>query len=121
MHRVLTLATDTTGDLVARQRYMGTSSSDAQNNLDSLMLSVKELMQPYDPSSLQLSIFSVQASPTDATITRVVWSYSYNGKSVPSKCATYALPSGLMPKGGSAWSSRATCSNRFSAPLFPAP
>lgn len=102
MHRVFATATDATGDLVARQQYMGTSSSDAQNNLDSMMLSVKELMQPYDPSSLRLGIFSVQASPSDATNTRVVWSYSYNGKSVPAKCATYALPSGLVPKGGSA-------------------
>ena len=46
-------------------------------------------------------IFSVQASATNASDTRVVWSYSWNGKTVPSKCATYALPSGMLAKGGS--------------------
>jgi Flp pilus assembly protein TadG len=102
MDRVFTMATDTTGDLVAREQYLGTSSTDAKSNLDSMMLSVKQIMQPYDSSSLALGIFSVQASPTDATNTRVVWSYSYNGKSVPSKCATYTLPAGLVAKGGSA-------------------
>lgn len=102
MDRVFTMATETTGDLVAREQYMGTSSSDAKSNLDSIMLSVKQLMQPYDSTSLALGVFSVQASPTDANDTRVVWSYSYNGKSVPGKCATYALPAGLVAKGGSA-------------------
>jgi Flp pilus assembly protein TadG len=102
MDRVFTMATDVSGDLVAREEYLGTSSTDAKSNLDSMMLSVKQIMQPYDSTSLQLGIFSVQASPTNATDTRVVWSYSYNGKSVPSKCATYALPTGLVPKGGSA-------------------
>lgn len=101
MDRVFTMATDTTGDLVAREQYMGTSSTDAQTNLASMMLSVKQVMLPYNSSSLALGVISVQASPTDATDTRVVWSYSYNGKSVPSKCATYALPSGMLAKGGS--------------------
>jgi len=101
MDRVFTMATDTTGDLVAREQYMGTSSTDAQTNLASMMLSVKQVMLPYDSSSLALGVISVQASPTNAADTRVVWSYSYNGKTVPSKCATYALPSGMLAKGGS--------------------
>jgi Flp pilus assembly protein TadG len=102
MDRVFTMATEVSGDLVAREEYLGTTSSGAQTNLDAMMLSIKQIMQPYDSSSLQLGIFSVQASPTNASDTRVVWSYSYNGKSVPSKCATYALPAGLVAKGGSA-------------------
>jgi Flp pilus assembly protein TadG len=101
MHRVFTMATDMTGDLVAREEYMGTSSTDAKTNLDSMMLSIKEVMQPYNSSSLQLGVISVQASPTNASDTRVVWSYSYNGKTVPSKCTTHALPAGLLAKGGS--------------------
>jgi Flp pilus assembly protein TadG len=99
--RVFTMATDTTGDLVAREEYMGTTSSDAQTNLAAMMQSVKQIMLPYDSSTLSLGVMSVQASPTNANDTRVVWSYSYNGKSVPSKCSTYALPAGLVAKGGS--------------------
>ena len=100
--RVFTQATDTTGDLVARQEYMGTSSSDSQTNLAAMMQSIKQIMLPYDSSSLSLGVMSVQASPTNASDTRVVWSYSFNGYSVPAKCATYALPAGLVAKGGSA-------------------
>jgi Flp pilus assembly protein TadG len=101
MDRVFTMATETTGDLVAREQYLGTSSTDAKTNLDAMMLSVKQVMLPYDSSSLALGVISVQASPTNAADTRVVWSYSYNGKTVPSKCATYTLPSGMLAKGGS--------------------
>jgi Flp pilus assembly protein TadG len=101
MHRVFTMATDSTGDLVAREQYVGTSSTAAQTNLDSMMLSIKQLMQPYDSTSLALGVISVQASPTNASDTRVVWSYSYNGYTVPSKCATYALPAGSLATGGS--------------------
>jgi len=101
MHRVFTMATDSTGDLVAREQYVGTSSTAAQTNLDSMMLSIKQLMQPYDSTSLALGVISVQASPTNASDTRVVWSYSYNGYTVPSKCATYALPAGFLATGGS--------------------
>jgi len=101
MDREFTMATGMTGDLVAREQFLGTSSTDAKNTLDSMMASIQHIMQPYDSSSLALGIFSVQASATNASDTRVVWSYSWNGKTVPSKCATYALPSGMLAKGGS--------------------
>jgi Flp pilus assembly protein TadG len=102
VHRQFAMATETTGDLVAREEWLGQSSSDAQSNLDSMMQSIKHLMQPYDASTLKLAVFSVRASPNDATDTRVEWKYSYNGQSVPDKCQKYALPSGLIGKGGSA-------------------
>jgi Flp pilus assembly protein TadG len=101
MDREFTMATGMTGDLVAREQFLGTSSTDAKNTLDSMMASIQHIMQPYDSSSLALGIFSVQASATNASDTRVVWSYSWNGKTVPSKCATYTLPSGMLAKGGS--------------------
>jgi len=99
--REFTMATGMTGDLVAREKFLGTTSGDAKTNLDAMMLAITHIMQPYDSSSLKLGVFSVQASPTDANDTRVVWSYSFNGQSVPSKCDAYSLPSGLIGKGGS--------------------
>jgi Flp pilus assembly protein TadG len=101
MDREFNQATDMMGDLVAREQFLGTSQSDALANLNAMVASVQEVMQPYDTSSLALGIFSVQASPTNANDTRVVWSYSYNGKSVPSKCQSYTLPAGLVPVGAS--------------------
>lgn len=100
--RHFTMATAMAGDLVAREEWLGKSSSEAKANLDGMMESIKHVMQPYDASTLKLVVFSVRASTTDASDTKVEWSYSYNGKSAPSKCQAYALPSGLIGKGGSA-------------------
>jgi Flp pilus assembly protein TadG len=95
------MATSMAGDLVAREEWLGTSSSDAQANLDGMMKSIAHIMEPYDISTLKLGIFQVRASPTDASNTKVDWTYSYNGKSVPTQCQSYTLPTGLIDKGGS--------------------
>jgi Flp pilus assembly protein TadG len=99
--RHFTTATGMAGDLVAREEYLGTSSSAALANLNGMMLSIGQIMQPYDATLLKLAIISVRASPTDATDTKVEWTYSYNGKTVPTKCQTYTVPTGLIDKGGS--------------------
>lgn len=91
-----------TGDLVAREEWLGTSETDATTNLNAMMDAVEHVMHPYDASTLKLGIFSVRASTTDASDTTVEWAYSFNGKSVPGKCQKYALPEGLIDKGGSA-------------------
>jgi Flp pilus assembly protein TadG len=96
-------AVATAGDLVAREEYLGTSTSGAKSNLDSMTDSIEHLMKPYDASSLRIGIFSVQASSTDETKTKVVWSYSPSDHQmpVPAKCSTYALPKDLVGKGES--------------------
>lgn len=101
MDRHFAMANSAMGDLVAREDSLGDSSSQATTNLNSMMDAIQHMMQPYDTSSLKLGVFQVRASPDDADDTRVEWSYSHNGMSVPSKCDTYALPSGLIDKGGS--------------------
>jgi Flp pilus assembly protein TadG len=95
-------ATAMVGDLVAREEWLGTTASDAEQNLDGMMQSIEHVMRPYDPSSLKLAVFSVRASTTDADDTKVEWSYSYNNKDAPQKCDAYTLPEGLIGKGGSA-------------------
>lgn len=99
--RHFAMATSTAGDLVAREEWIGASSSDAKANLDSMMQSIKHIMAPYDATPMKLAIISVKASSTNANDTKVEWTYSYNGMSVPSKCQQYALPTGLLDKGGS--------------------
>jgi Flp pilus assembly protein TadG len=100
--RQFTSAVNTAGDLVAREENLGTSSKAASDNLKDMMKSIQHLMAPYDPSKLKIGVFSVQASPTNATDTKVVWSYSHEGKmAVPTKCQAYALPANLVTKGGS--------------------
>jgi Flp pilus assembly protein TadG len=99
--RHFTMATAMAGDLVAREEWLGKTSTEAKTNLDSMMLSIAHVMQPYDATTLKLAIFSVRASTTNENDTKVEWSYSYNGKTAPSKCQAYALPSGIIGKGGS--------------------
>ena len=96
-------AVATAGDLVAREKNLGKSTSAAKTNLDSMMKSIEHLMRPYDASRLKIGIFSVQAASDDATKTKVVWSYSPSDHQmpVPAKCSSYALPKDLVDKGGS--------------------
>jgi TadE-like protein len=101
MDRHFSLATSTAGDLVAREEFLGTTKSNAEANLSSMMDSVEHMMKPYDASTLKLAVLQVRASPDDASDTRVEWAYPFNGHSVPSKCDKYALPSGIIAKGGS--------------------
>lgn len=101
INRHFAMVTAAVGDLVAREEYLGTSDSDATDNLNAMMDSIAHMMQPYDASQLKLGVFQVRASPDDANDTYVEWRYSHNGMSVPAKCQKYALPSGLIDKGGS--------------------
>lgn len=99
--RHFTAAVGTAGDLVAREEFLGKTKAAAASNLDGMMQSVQHLMRPYDASSLKLAVISVRASPTNATDTRVSWSYAYNGMAKPADCSTYTLPSDIVGKGGS--------------------
>jgi Flp pilus assembly protein TadG len=100
--RHFSMATSTLGDLVSREEWLGKSNSEAEANLDGMMDAIEHIMEPYDTKDLKLRVMSVRASPDDAEDTRVEWSYSHNGMSKPSKCDAYALPPGMVTKGGSA-------------------
>ncbi|HEY8274459.1 MAG TPA: TadE/TadG family type IV pilus assembly protein [Pseudolabrys sp.] len=99
--RHFTAAVATAGDLVAREENLGKTSTEAKTNLDGMMQSIKHLMQPYDATSLKLAVFSVRASPDNASDTKVIWSYSYNGMQAPPDCSAYTLPPNIVGKGGS--------------------
>jgi Flp pilus assembly protein TadG len=94
-------ATNTAGDLVAREEYLGTSDGSAYANLESMMDSIEHIMHPYDTQDLKLGVFSVRADPDNPDDTRVEWSYSFNEESVPATCDLYSLPAGLVSAGGS--------------------
>jgi len=94
-------AVSSAGDLVAREADLGTTQAAATANLNGMMQSIKHLMQPYDANSLKLGIFSVRASANDGNKAKVEWRYSYNGASVPAKCADYTLPKDILAPGGS--------------------
>ncbi|MEL7047934.1 MAG: TadE/TadG family type IV pilus assembly protein [Pseudomonadota bacterium] len=99
MSRKFSQVTSMTGDLVARERDLGTNPT---QTLDQMMNVVDHVMSPYDGASLKMAIIPVMASPTDETDTFVYAPpYSHNNKSAPAKCAPYQLPTGLIGRGGS--------------------
>jgi Flp pilus assembly pilin Flp len=100
INRHFTAATNTLGDLIAQEQFLGTSKSNAQANLDGMMRSIEHLMQPYDSRTLKMSVFMVRASHTDPDDTRVEWSYSFNGGKERADCSFYPISKDLIGKGG---------------------
>ncbi len=96
LDRRVSMATASTADLIAREKTASNAS------LDGVMQIVKHLLSPYDSNNLSIGVVSVKADPSNAANTRVEWSYSFQGASVPSKCAPYAMPAGLLGAGASA-------------------
>lgn len=94
MDRRFGLVTSMTGDLIAREKTINDSQ------LNAIMDSIGHVMKPYDDATLKLGVISVKAmsNPSD---TRVEWSYAHNGATVPAKCSTYTLPTGLVAAGAS--------------------
>lgn len=81
-------------DLVAREQEID------DDDLDGMMQAIEHLMRPYESNTLSLGIIAVRAPMDPAQQPRVEWSYAHNGKTVPAKCNTYALPADLVSPGG---------------------
>lgn len=62
-----------------------------------------QMLAGFDTASLKISVIPVKASPSDATKTKVYANTSnrpgYQGGSVPAKCSSWTLPTGLLSKG----------------------
>jgi Flp pilus assembly protein TadG len=94
--RRVTQIASSTADLVAREKTITTAQ------LDNIMNIARALMQPYDPNLLRITLVNVGANINNAATTKVCWSYNYQGgASSYTKLQTYALPAGVIDKGGS--------------------
>jgi Flp pilus assembly protein TadG len=94
------------GDLVARQKQLGESYSDAAAQLALMMNATEHAMLPYSSSPLQLGIYQFRAKSTDASQTRVEWSYAYHNMQIESCSLNYTtnslVPAGLLSQGDAA-------------------
>lgn len=90
-----------TADLVARQKTLTTTA------LDGYMLLIGQLMQPYSPSLLKLTIANVYATVAAPANPLVCWSYNRNDNGTPKGVNTYSngqsypLPTGIVEGGTS--------------------
>jgi Flp pilus assembly pilin Flp len=94
--RRVTQIASSTADLVAREKTITTAQ------LDNIMSIAKVLMSPYDTAPLRITLVSVGAKSDNASITKVCWSYPFQGGThVYADKQAYSLPPGIIDKGGS--------------------
>lgn len=106
VHKRFQKAAAIVGDLVSRQEQLGTSYDDAKAQLALMMSAAVQAMVPYSATPLQIGIYQFRAKSTDATQTRVEWSYAYHDMPVQSCSLTYTtnslVPPNLLSKGDAA-------------------
>lgn len=91
VHKHFQRTTAMVADLVAREDKLWLASGGDPSNppsiatqeanskaaLAGIMISAEHVMEPYDAAPLQLRVYQVWASPTDATQSKIEWSYQY--------------------------------------------
>jgi Flp pilus assembly protein TadG len=102
VHKRFQRATAMVGDLVSREKQVGSSPTDASSTLDGMLVSAEHAMEPYSSSPLQLSISQLRASSSDATKTKVEWSWSYHNMPIASCGDAKSMPADNMISAGDA-------------------
>ncbi len=96
VHKRFQRATAMVGDLVSREQQIGTTSTNATTTLDGIMKAAEYVMTPYTSTPLKLGVYQFRAKSTDATQTRVEWSYAYHSMTVL-PCSTSYKVNSLVP------------------------
>ncbi len=94
--RRVTQIASSTADLVAREKTITTAE------INNIMTIARVLMEPYDPTLLRITLLNVGANITNASNTKVCWSYNFQGgANTYADNAAYTLPAGVVDKGSS--------------------
>jgi Flp pilus assembly protein TadG len=94
--RRVTQVASSTADLITREKSVTTT------DLDGVMQIINELMQPYDPAKLKVTVLNVYSAADSAANTKVCWSYNYHGGTASySDGQAYTLPTGILEAGAS--------------------
>ncbi len=87
------------GDLVAREKQLGTTKADAIAELNGIMQSAKNVMLPFSSTPLKIGVMSVRSNPNPPNQTTVEWSFAFQGASVPACPTPKAVPNGMITAG----------------------
>ncbi|MEO1650262.1 MAG: TadE/TadG family type IV pilus assembly protein [Pseudomonadota bacterium] len=95
--RRVTQVTSATADLIARTK------STTTGQLDSIMGIVEQVMRPYEPNLLRLTVANIVSDPNDADDTTVCWVYHHNegANTGITQGADFDLPAGIVQAGDS--------------------
>jgi Flp pilus assembly protein TadG len=102
VHKRFQRASAMVGDLVAREEQLGSTQSQAASALQGIMTAAQDVMTPYSFTPLQMAISQIRASSTDATITKVEWSWSYNNMPITSCGTQKSMPAANLITTGNA-------------------
>lgn len=101
-HKRFQRATAMVGDLVSREKQIGSSLSTANTALDGMLVSAQHAMEPFSATPLQIAITQLRASASDASVTKVEWSWSYHSAPIKSCGDTKSMPDQNMISKGDA-------------------
>lgn len=101
-HKRFQRATAMVGDLVSREKQIGSSVSTANTALNGMLVSAEHAMTPFSATPLQIAVTQLRASPSDATVTKVEWSWSYHDMAIKSCGDTKSMPDKNMISKGDA-------------------
>jgi Flp pilus assembly protein TadG len=94
--RRVTLVASSTADLVAREKAVTTA------DIETIFQIISVLFAPYDTAPLKITLLEVGAKVDDETKTKMCWQKQYQGGvTTYALNADYALPAGIVEKGGS--------------------
>ncbi|AGK56502.1 hypothetical protein HYPDE_24083 [Hyphomicrobium denitrificans 1NES1] len=95
-------ATAMIGDLVAREKQIGSTPEDASTTLDGMLVSAEHVMEPFSSTPLQIAITQLRASSADASITKVEWAWSYHNAAIANCGDVKSMPDPNMISKGDA-------------------
>jgi Flp pilus assembly protein TadG len=101
-HKRFQRVTAMVGDLVAREKQLGTTPSEAKAALAGIMNSAASVMLPFSSTPLQVGIMSVRAASAPPNLTTVEWSYGYQGYPVPACPTPKSVTPGMISPGNAA-------------------
>ena len=101
-HKRFQRATAMVGDLVSREKQIGSSVSTANTALSGMLVSAEHAMTPFSATPLQIAVTQLRASPSDASVTKVEWSWSYHNMPIKNCGDTKSMPDKNMISKGDA-------------------
>lgn len=90
------------GDLVAREKQLGTTSTEAKAELAGIMEFAKNVMRPFSTTPLKVAVMSVRSAPNPPNQTTIEWSYSFQGQPVSACPTPKGMPAGMITPGNAA-------------------
>jgi len=101
-HKRFQRATAMVGDLVSREKQIGSDTSSANLALTGMLNSAQHAMKPFSATPLKIGITQLRASSTDATVTTVEWSWSFNSMDIKNCGDKKSMPDKNMISKGDA-------------------